>query len=61
MNRGSIGDYVSKHPASDPIAKLKIRAAEIIGLVFFLILLTDTAVTELTPILKHIWHTILGP
>jgi hypothetical protein len=52
---------VPKQPALDPIVKFKVRAAEIIGLVFFLILVTDTAVTELTPILKHIWHTLFGP
>ena len=45
----------------DPIALFKFRLVEYIGLAFFLILVADTAVTELTPILKHIWHTIFGP
>jgi hypothetical protein len=52
---------VSKQPALDPIVKFKVRTAEVIGLAFFLILVADTAVTELTPIIKHIWHTLIGP
>jgi hypothetical protein len=45
----------------DPIIQFKFRIVEILGLIFFLILVTDTAVTELTPIVKHIWHTLNGP
>lgn len=52
---------MSRQPVLDPIVRFKVRAAEIIGLIFFLILLTDTAVTELLPILKHIWHTLFPP
>jgi hypothetical protein len=48
-------------PAPDPIVKFKLRIVEVIGLLFFLILVTDTAVTELAPILKHIWHTLFSP
>lgn len=43
------------------IARFKLGVVELIGLVFFLILVTDTAVTELSPIVKHIWHTLFGP
>jgi hypothetical protein len=45
----------------DPIVQFKLRIVEILGLLFFLILVTDTAVTELAPILKHIWATLHGP
>ncbi|HET8888048.1 MAG TPA: hypothetical protein VFQ41_04025 [Candidatus Angelobacter sp.] len=45
----------------DRIVRFKFRLVEYIGLAFFLIFVVDTAVTELTPILKHIWHTIFGP
>lgn len=54
---------MSKHPdpAPDPIDKLKIRAAKIASLAFFLIILLDSTVTHIVPILKHIWHTLRGP
>ncbi|HEY1936528.1 MAG TPA: hypothetical protein VGJ33_01175 [Candidatus Angelobacter sp.] len=45
----------------DPVVQFKFRIVEILGLLFFLILVTDTAVTELSPIIKHIWHTLLAP
>ena len=50
-----------RHDTANPIATFKVRAAEITGLVIFIILLADTAVTEILPVLKHIWHTIFGP
>ena len=55
---------MSKHPAEpalDPIDKIKIRAAKIASLLFFLVLLLDSTVTHIVPILKHIWHTVFGP
>lgn len=54
-------EHNSPQANPDPIVRFKFRLVEYIGLIFFLILVTDTAVTELTPILKHIWHTIFGP
>jgi hypothetical protein len=44
----------------NPISQLKLSVVELLGLVFFLVLVTDTAVTELAPIIKHIWHTLMG-
>lgn len=54
-------EYRSPHHNPDPIIQFKFRVVEILGLLFFLILVTDTAVTELAPILKHIWLTLHGP
>jgi len=53
--------YRSPGQSPDPIVQFKFRIVEVIGLLFFLILVADTAVTELAPILKHIWHTLRGP
>jgi len=60
---GSIGEFVQKQQFAppDPIDKLKIRAAKLASLVFFLVLLLDSTVTHIVPILKHIWHTIHSP
>jgi hypothetical protein len=54
-------EYRSPQHNPDPIVRFKFRLVEYIGVAFFLILVLDTAVTELTPIIKHIWHTIFGP
>ena len=53
--------YRTPDQKPDPIIQFKFRIVEILGLLFFLILVTDTAVTELAPILRHIWHTFHGP
>jgi hypothetical protein len=52
--------YRSPDHNPDPIVQFKFRVVEVIGLLFFLILVADTAVTELAPILKHIWSTLHG-
>jgi hypothetical protein len=48
-------------PAPDPIDKVKIRAAKLASLLFFLVILLDSTVTHIVPILKHIWHTLFSP
>jgi hypothetical protein len=48
-------------PAPDPIDKVKIRAAKVASLLFFLVILLDSTVTHMVPILKHIWAVVHGP